>query len=508
MKTPIRTIIVVSVIILLAPKCSFSALYTINTDRAAYWNDRFWFSERMPKKCEGLLCERGHKIYSYDINSKEPPRLEFQIKLPVRSFWMVGDTDRLWLISDETTGYFNGEKYLQVETDEMPADFTRPFIFHGFPTVIEHKSKDCILKSFSEDAWQELSSFKLVHDNDDDADEFLETIVIGDDLHLFLSNKGGIYHHIGIPDEEHAECKKWEPVTDYSGYWVTADIGGKPSVFYSVGSFLWGGIEGFVLTENGWENIYRSANSIFAGERSFGVFPIVGNKFLVFHETMYRAKGIVVDGDKVVSSFRIGEVSVLGAMLFFELLLIFILIGGLVVIMLNPFWAYRYAITQYSEAREYPIAEVNVHDIMSRDYSKTKSYVIKPRPEHKALTIRPKFSQRLTPGGGMKAISLSIMYFEESAGKVKIKLVSKLPNFLLLIFLSLFLVFIPLLSNTYGIDSKGNMLVYITLMMFFVVVPVALLFQVRMGKKQFKEFFDLILVYFGVEEKKEIEKLL
>ncbi len=201
-------------------------------NNAAYWDGAVWFVET-----EGKLAERsGASARSWLIRlpaaAGQAPRKVTE--LSVVEPWLLAGSDRLWIFSSTSTGYYKDGQLASHSLSAPLERVSRPFTYRGRPALIACEPPGYRLKVYEDGAWQPAAQLrmKLPNESDDCSGEYLQAFECDGELHVFcqVPLAAPVYHHRGLPLEDADQT--WENVADAGGQWKAACVGGKPAIFF------------------------------------------------------------------------------------------------------------------------------------------------------------------------------------------------------------------------------------------------------------------------------------
>jgi len=497
MRAKVLTVMIISLLVIAEKALSF------NVEQTEYWKDKLWFAQRVRADCGLLKCKIAMNIYSYDFKNSKKPSYEFQIKNNVWDLFMIADNDKLWIITDETTGYYNDNEYIELACKESVNN--NIFLYRGNPHAILKYRNRFFIMQFSGTEWKEAHEIKMEL-NDSYAQ--MRAIAVSDEIHLFLKHHNVLYHHKGIPDEKIVDFESWAALGDVGTNWLLSVIDDKPVVFSNDNNDSGSNIEGNYVTEKGLINYVSFNKYQKVINKNFNLFYIDDNEYLIIKDTIFKASGTLFDNNELKMTYKFGRISRIGAALLFIAISSILFIICCAIAIVNRKWRYKYSITAYKETRYYAKGMVNIKDIMNRDYTKATNSIIKARKNQNALTISTSvFSHYKNIISFNNNSFIHILYFHEEADKIKIQYECKIENMLLTIYLLLIvnmLVAFSMLTNTVPFSNILSIVIYLLSLTVFIMTIMTL----KSDKEAFKSYLNLLVVYLGFEENVDVSKLI
>ncbi len=224
-------------------------------NNSAFWNGALWFA-----KTEGEVTESGAALAkSWLIRLPAGPNqsAEQVSALDVVEPWFLAGTDRLWILSSESVGYYMDGKVESTKLAKPLGEVSRPFLYKGSPALIACETPGYRLMVWADGGWQsaEKLRMKLPNESDDCSGEYLQAFESDGVVHVFCQEPlvKPVYYHRGLPL---AEAKQsWQKVADAGGQWKAACLDGNPAMFFHTNR---DGLVvlGMIRREQGWEEFF------------------------------------------------------------------------------------------------------------------------------------------------------------------------------------------------------------------------------------------------------------
>lgn len=481
----------------------------IQPDKAAYWEGKLWFlKEQSPKNNDTAL-------FSLKLESNEKPKLEIHVNSTVKRTWLLGDKDRLWLITTSSVMYFKEGKIKTVRLKRGLENITRPFMLFGTPALINRRAGEYFVHTLSGNEWIKQFQISLPYiDNqnaDNDISTYLSVVVVSGQVHLFSSDGHAIFHHklsespSFIDDSYSKAVLEWNEISKYESSWTTSVFNGKPVLFLGIGGEFLSHIEGLQFDGNSWQPIFRNSNSLSGGD-DFGIYFTGGHQNFVIVNTPHflgSVQATTFKNGKRTGRTKIGSFPSVSIYFIFAISYIVLALLDLLIMRISPFWIFKYSITTYRESRQYPKNVANITDIMNQNIPRSDSYRIIKRQEHNAYT----FSNKYFSASKWDYIGPTIIYLKEDNRGTNISIESKLQYtslFLLLFFIGvLILVYNVMRSVVFPRNEALQTIAYLLIVLCVIVFPITYYIEHIADRKRSKKILDRMLVYWGIEKRNE-----
>jgi hypothetical protein len=243
MNGKVITIIVVSLVVLATLFMASKAINWIRDEmtlvasghqinNAAFWDGSLWFAET-----EGQIAEKaGVSAKSWLVRlpaeaDKEPQQIA---ALDIVEPWFVAGTDRLWIFSSTTGGYYKDGKITSNKLPKQLSKVSRPFMYQGSPCIIASEAPGYRLMVWSEEKWnpRQKLRMKLTNESDNCTGEYLQAFECDGQLHVFcqVPLAAPVYYHRGLPLAD--ADQHWQRVAEAGGQWRVTGLGGSPAIFF------------------------------------------------------------------------------------------------------------------------------------------------------------------------------------------------------------------------------------------------------------------------------------
>jgi uncharacterized RDD family membrane protein YckC len=268
-----------------------------------FWKDSIWYVERSFSTKPSLHGRT--RLKRLNLDSEEGP--ESVAALTIGNAWLLPGSDRLWIISASAIGFYQNGKITVISEEKKLGDISRPFLYEGYPAVVEERPTSLTLMVFVEDTWQEKLRFKLkFQENRGRIHRYLQALSSDGTLHLFLKFGKTLYYREGPPPEAIDDRGIWQPVAEVGCDWVALLTDGEPVVFHcGTRNGSWK-IVGLRLRGERW----RPFSAYEAGLTSeMGVYPLgQPDRFAMLLQSFPGSLRLVqVDGTRVISEIRHGS---------------------------------------------------------------------------------------------------------------------------------------------------------------------------------------------------------
>lgn len=175
---------------------------------------------------------------------------------------LLPDGDRMWLLSEAAVATFDGKNLQPVEVTGRPGSPRSPFLLGGKPGIVVFRPGAWSVLTLEEGTWRERWSVPAR--GDDEGEEQLRVVAVGDRAHLFLSAAGTVFHREAGPDGEVPADDAWISVAHVEGAWSAVAAGGHPVVVvFPPGSGV-GSILAYRPSDDGvWTSFFRTPSPTF-----------------------------------------------------------------------------------------------------------------------------------------------------------------------------------------------------------------------------------------------------
>ena len=482
-----------------------------SVDTGAMWKGRLWFYVKEKKGEDDCVMH----LKSLDTDSASKPRDEMTADIPctetwVRA-WLFNGGDRLWLISNKYSGYFQAHKFIRLENAQSLDDISKPFLYQNTPSVLEHRGNKLALLSLWDGVWKENFLFRIGRGEiGENAARTSQVVSINNNLHIFWRIENRLYYHQGIPDNHVIMREDWKKIHEsdaYRMYWSPISVvamNNAPAVF-NVSKEIMRSISYLKRSGDSWQSFKVQKTLFIPLEATVGIYPFGdSDDFVLMTRDDGPATAATFHDRKMTSSIDFGSFSPIVVLyetgLATGVMLILWLIIEFIIKLISPYWYYAIITSFFIDKRILTGQEVDINDLMTRDYSQTKSYLIKKWPKKSALTLRPKRGAKIH-----LSFDRATVFFKNTAAGTEIKLVSKwsLAAWFLLVWM-LYLIYSYSVSFWLIIGPLKTILI---------MCPVVLLtlrgaWRLLKGCKpsdrdRCREDLDIILSFLGIDEPQE-----
>ncbi len=271
--------------------------------RGAFWNNRIWYVE---KSISPRTPDHGAATLKYLNIGNEGGPVSVGA-LSIENPWLLAGNDRLWIISSSALGFYQSGKISMISEEKTLGDISRPFLYDGYPAVIEERPNGFGLMVFVDGAWQRKLSFPLNWEkNQGRIRDNLQVVPNDKSLYLFLKFGETLYYREGLPSPETDDGDKWQPVSEVGGNWLAVLLDGEPAVFLRQKQDFPSKVIGLRPKGKTWKSFFSRD----AGMTSkMGVYPLgqVGKFAMLFQSFPGSLRLVQVDGANVVKEIRYGN---------------------------------------------------------------------------------------------------------------------------------------------------------------------------------------------------------
>ena len=272
-------------------------------ERGTFWKDTIWYVET---SFSTRPSPHGRPtLKKLNLNGEEGP--ESVSPLPIGNPWLLAGTDRLWIVSSSAIGFYQNGETTVVSKERTLGDISRPFLYEGYPAVIEERPTGFALMVFVGDTWKKKLPLTLNFEEIRGRIRCnLKVLSSEGKLHLFLKFGNTLYYRQGLPTAETDDRDVWQPVAEVGGDWFPILIAGEPVVFHHG---TWDGtrkIVGLRLTGENWNPFFAYDAGITS---EMGVYPLgQPDRFAMLLQSFPGSLRLVqVDGTRVSSEIRHGS---------------------------------------------------------------------------------------------------------------------------------------------------------------------------------------------------------
>lgn len=272
-------------------------------ERGTFWNNSIWYVEI---SFSTRPSPHGRTtLKKLNLDGEESP--ESVGPLPTGNPWLLPGTDRLWIISSSAIGFYQNGEITVVSKERTLGDISRPFLYEGYPAVIEERPTGFALMVFVEDTWEKKLPLTLNFKEMRDRLHYnLQALSSEGKLHLFLKFGHTLYYRQGLPTAETGDRDVWQPVAEVGCDWLAVLIDGEPVVFHhGTREGTWK-IIGLRLTGGNWRSFFAYDAGITS---EMGVYPLgQPDRFAMLMQSFPGSLRLVqVDGTRVTSEIRHGS---------------------------------------------------------------------------------------------------------------------------------------------------------------------------------------------------------
>ncbi len=272
-------------------------------ERGTSWNNAIWYVETSFSTKPSPHSRTT--LRKLDIDGDEGP--ESAGPLPIGNPWLLAGTDRLWIISSSAVGFYQNGETTVVSKEKTLGDISRPFLYEGYPAVIEERPAGFALMLFVEDTWKKKLPVTLIFEEiRERIRSNLKVLSSEGKLHLFLRFGNTLYYRQGLPAAETDDRDVWQPVAEVGSDWIPILIAGEPVVFHrgTLGD-TWK-IFGLRLTGKNWRPFFEYDAGITS---EMGVYPLEQpNRFAILLQSFPGSLRLIqVDGTRFAKEIRHGS---------------------------------------------------------------------------------------------------------------------------------------------------------------------------------------------------------
>jgi uncharacterized RDD family membrane protein YckC len=265
-------------------------------ERGTFWNNTIWYVER---SFSTRPSPHGRiKLKKLNLDGEDGPGGAGP--LPIGNPWLLAGSDRLWIISSSAVGFYRDGEITVVSKEKTVGDISRPFLYEGYPAVIEERPTGLALMVFVENTWEKKFALRLNFEEMRGRIRCnLKVLSSRGKLHLFLKFGNTLYYHADERDV-------WQPVAEVGCDWFAVLIDGEPAVFYHGTRDGTGKIVGLRLTGENWRPFFAYDAGITS---EMGVYPLgEPYRFAMLLQSFPGSLRLVqVDGTSVTSEIRHGS---------------------------------------------------------------------------------------------------------------------------------------------------------------------------------------------------------
>jgi len=164
--------------------------------------------------------------------------------------WLLSGGEALWIVGSESMGFYKDGNISMLPAKERLGDISRPFLYEGYPAVLERRPEGFIFRIFMDDGWRKKDSWQLGRKVVTSEMENLGVVKIEETIHFFLEVGNTLYYSRDI-HQRRDDQDSWKPVVKVDSYWTVFSLGGEPVIFHL--------------------DIGKQANTIFTGEKIVGL---------------------------------------------------------------------------------------------------------------------------------------------------------------------------------------------------------------------------------------------
>ncbi len=271
--------------------------------RGTFWDGRIWYVER---SISFKKPDDGSSTLKYlDIGDRGNPKSAGPC--PIDHAWLLAGNDRLWIISSSTIGFYQKGKISDVSNEKRLGDISRPFLYEGFPAVVEDRPDGFALTIFADGAWQKKFPFKLnLQEKQDRIRGSLQVVPKDGTLHLFLRYGDTLYYREGLPSSETEDHDSWQPISEVDDNWFALSLGEYLSVFFPQHKPSDSKLSGLRLEGGTWNPFFSYEEGM---TTRMGVYSLgQSQRFALLLESFPGSLRLVeVDGENVVREGRYGR---------------------------------------------------------------------------------------------------------------------------------------------------------------------------------------------------------
>jgi uncharacterized RDD family membrane protein YckC len=271
--------------------------------RGALWKNGIWYIET--SRSSAPATTSAPTLVTLPLKPDAQPTTVAE--LPSEDIWLLPEKDLLWLISSAEVFAYHGQELYAVTEGRPIGDITRPFIYEGFPAVIENSPAGLTLLVLVEGMWQERGTFNLPHQERICCiGSDLQVLSDGRRIYMFLKDGNTIFFREGPPAATDSGRDAWESVTQTRSSWNAFWLDGSPAVIYRMVTDEPAGIQGVRLVQGRWYHFFKYDRRPFG---NIGVFPLEGSdSFMMLWQSFPGTLRLIeVDKGAVLQDLRIGE---------------------------------------------------------------------------------------------------------------------------------------------------------------------------------------------------------
>ncbi len=294
------------------PSMMSGMMRNIQPQGGASWQNRIWYLEKGPVNEGRDFFKNGPGPFTQTLkyldhtSQADPTPVDFGA-LDLESPFLLGNSDRLWIISSSYIGFIDESGRVTLADDFVLGNISHPFIFENKPAVIEEHPAGYSLMVFQDSAWQDIASFK--QDKGDNSCCFLANLrmVSNDDRPLlFLRQGGALFYRDSLPDDSETGRGNWQTVANIGSNWDAVMLNGIPAVFYQEKQqdMSSSKIVGLQLVDGNWQEFFSHPVGLIT---DFGVYPFSDGSFALLRSGFPGSLSVIsVDTDSRISEFNLG----------------------------------------------------------------------------------------------------------------------------------------------------------------------------------------------------------
>jgi uncharacterized RDD family membrane protein YckC len=274
-----------------------------NPERGIFWNNKIWYVETTVSPEPSASSQTTLKRLSLD--SERGP--DTGVALPIENPWLLAGKDRVWIISSSAIGFYRNENIKIVSQEKTLGDISRPFLYRGYPAVVEERPTGLTLMVFIGNRWQKEFSLGVnVQETRERIYNKVQVLSYNGTLHLFLKFGDTLYYREGPLPAPRGDRDLWQPVAEVGYTWFAALISGEPVVFHYSRHDTNSKIVGLKKLGNAWKPFF-AYDAIMTTD--MGIYPLgQPGKFAMLLQSLPGSLRLVqVEGTKVVSEIRHGS---------------------------------------------------------------------------------------------------------------------------------------------------------------------------------------------------------
>jgi uncharacterized RDD family membrane protein YckC len=273
-----------------------------NPERGTFWNNQLWYVET------ALTTETSASgqttLKRLPVDSEGGP--ETVVDLPIKNPWLLTGKDRVWIISSSAVGFYRNGNIKIVSQEKTLGDISRPFLYRGYPAVVEERPTGLTVMVFIGNRWQKEFSFGVnVQETRGRIYNKVQVLTYKGTLHLFLKFGDTLYYREGPPPAPIDDRDLWQPVTEVGYTWFAALINDEPVVFHYSMQDTHAKIVGLKKLGNAWKPFF-AYDAIMTTD--MGIYPLgqPGRFAMLLQSFPGSLRLVQVEGTKVVSEIRHG----------------------------------------------------------------------------------------------------------------------------------------------------------------------------------------------------------